>query len=212
MKLLNNLIWIGFLCIILPEISFSQCFNKKDKIIDAGIKISIYKVRAPDDNDNNDDNTGAASFTIPVGFEYAVSNRIAAGVEIGFCNYFTGEDTTTGTIANAGSVDLLFKGDFHWLRSTRVDLYSGIGVGFSSFKYESNDSKNSKFNSDGFYLRLGLLNAGFYVSKSIALRLHVGIPYMNFENGRIKDDLGSDYGYGLDFTGIDIGTGIAFRF
>jgi len=56
------------------------------------------------------------------------------------------------------------------------------------------------------------MNARFYVSKSFALSLHIGIPYMNFNNGRIDDKLGSDYNYPLTFTGVDIGTGFVFRF
>ena len=93
-----------------------------------------------------------------------------------------------------------------------VDLYSGIGFGFSSFEYESNDTKESRFKSTGPYLRLNLMNARFFVSKSIALSLHLAIPYMNFNNGRIDDNLGSDYSYPLTFAGVDLGTGLVFRF
>jgi len=188
----------------------AQSFEKGNKIINSGIKISIYKVSNSDDQ--NDDDDGAASYTIPLGFEYALSDRIGLGAEVGICNYFTGEDTITGTIAEANSFDLLINGNFHWVRGGRVDLYSGVGLGFSSFKYESNDSKESRFKSKGTYFRLSLMNARFYVSKSFALSLHIGIPYMNFNNGRIDDKLGSDYNYPLTFTGVDIGTGFVFRF
>lgn len=191
---------------------YSQSFEKGNKILEAGIKISVYHINNPDDNDENDDNSGAASYTIPFGFEYALSNRFGAGIEVGICNYFTGEDTITGAIAEANSLDFLIKGNFHWIRSSRIDLYSGLGLGVSSFKYESNDSKDSKFNSSGTYVQLNLLNARFYLSKAFALSLHLGVPYMNFSNGRIEDNLGSDYSYALTFTGVDIGTGLAFRF
>jgi|GEM_PF-2309933 len=196
---------------IIPT-AFAQSFEKGNKVFDAGIKVSIYKITAPDDDDGNDDSDGAASYTIPIGFEYALTNRIGLGAEIGICNYFTGEDTITGAIAEANSFDMLLKGNFHWVRGGRVDLYSGLGIGFSSFKYQSNDSKDSKFNAVGPYLHLNLFNARFYVSKAFALNLHFGVPYMNFSNGRIEDNLGSDYSYELKFVGVDIGTGLTFRF
>jgi len=106
----------------------AQSFEKGNKIINSGIKISIYKVSNSDDQ--NDDDDGAASYTIPLGFEYALSDRIGLGAEVGICNYFTGEDTITGTIAEANSFDLLINGNFHWVRGGRVDLYSGVGLGF----------------------------------------------------------------------------------
>lgn len=200
--------------LFLSQVAIAQSFEKGNKVIEAGIKVSIYKITNPDDDDNNDDDDGdgAASYTIPIGFEYALTNRIGLGAEIGICNYFTGEDTITGAIAEAKSFDVLLKGNFHWVRGGRVDLYSGIGIGVSSFEYQSNDSKDSKFNSVGPYVHLNLFNARFYVTKAFALNLHFGVPYMNFSNGRIKDNLGSDYSYELKFVGVDIGTGLTFRF
>ncbi len=189
----------------------SQSFSKNDKVISGGIKISIYKVSNNDEAEGDGDDA-AASYTIPIGFEYAVSDRIGVGIEAGICNYFTGKDTITGTIATANSFDVMLTGNFHWVRASRIDLYSGIGLGISAFKYESNDSRESQFTDTGTYLRIGLMNARFYVSKAIALSLHFGIPYMNFSNGRIDDNLGSDYEFPLTFTGIDLGTGLAIRF
>ena len=189
--------------------ALSQSFEKGDKVINAGIKISVYNINNYDDED---DDGGAASYTIPIGFEYGLSNRFGIALELGICNYFTDEDTITGEIASANSTDLMIGGNYHWVRGGPVDLYSGIGFGFSDFKYESNDSKKSEFNATGFYMRFSLMNARFYIGKKIAFSAHLGIPYMNFDKGRIKDEWGSDYEYPLSFTGIDMGTGLVFRF
>ena len=198
--------------LLLSHFAIGQSFEKGDVVFDAGIKVSIYKISNPDDDDNNDDGDGAASYTIPIGFEYALNNRIGLGAEIGICNYFTGEDTITGAIAEASSFDVLLKANFHWVRGGKVDLYSGVGIGVSSFQYQSNDSKDSKFKSVGPYVHFKLFNARFYISNAFAVNLHVGVPYMNFSNGRIEDNLGSDYAYELKFVGVDIGTGLTFRF
>ena len=207
----SSMILITAIVILFDSSVKAQSFEKNDKIVNAGIKISIYAVNGPDDDDEDGDDA-AASYTIPIGFEYALTNRIGAGMEIGFCNYFTGEDTITGTIATASSFDLLFLGNYHWVRGGSIDLYSGIGIGFSSFEYESNDARESRFTSTGTYLKLNLMNARFYIGKHFAFSLHLGVPYMNFNNGRIDDNLGSDYSHPLTFTGVDLGTGLAFRF
>jgi len=189
----------------------AQSFEKGNFIINSGIKISVYNINDQDSEDSDDDDA-ASSYTIPIGLEYATSNKIGLGIEIGICNYFTGEDTITGAIAKANSFDVMLAGNFHWVRGTHVDLYSGLGLGISAFKYKSNDVRNSQFKSTGTYFRVGIFNARFFVSRAIAFDLHMGIPYMNFNNGRITDNLGSDYENPISFIGIDVGTGITFRF
>jgi len=206
---------IFFLFIVLIFLStnvFSQSFIKGDKFIQAGIKIAIYNVTDPDDQDDADDNDRAASYTMPLVFEYAVSNKIGVGIELGLCKYFTEEDTITRAIADAGSFDVLLRGNFHWLRTERTDLYSGIGLGISAFNYNSNDRNNSKYSGTGTYIHIALANARFYVSPSIAILLQMGFPVMDFQDGRIKDDLGTDAEYPLKFSGWDLGTGLALKF
>ena len=190
----------------------AQSFVKGNKIIDAGIKISIYKVDDPDDNDEDGEDDGAASYTIPIGFEYALSDRIGAGIELGICNYFTEEDTNTRAIAKANSFDVLLKGNFHWVRKGKADLYSGLGLGFSSFKYKSNDNLNSSYKATGPYIRISVLNARLYLADAFALGLHFGLPIMNFEDGQLTDNLGTDINYRLRFSGWDLGASAAIRF
>jgi hypothetical protein len=194
------------------ENSLAQAFSKGEKVIGTGIKISIYSVNAPENNDPDEDGPGAASFTIPITFEYALTDHIGLGAEVGFANFFTEEDTITRAIAEASSFDLLFTGDYHWVRGGKVDLCTGLGLGFSSFQYESNDHVNSRFESTGFYLHLNLLKARFYIGNSFALGLNIGVPYMNFDGGRIEDDLGTDFAYPLSFSGVDLGATLSFKF
>ncbi|MBK7967614.1 MAG: outer membrane beta-barrel protein [Bacteroidetes bacterium] len=204
-----------FLIVILATLAMNlnaQSFEKGNKIIDAGIKISIYNIDDPDDNDEDGEDDRAASYTIPIGFEYAISDRIGAGIEIGICNYFTEEDTITRAIAKANSFDVLLKGNFHWVRKGKADLYSGLGLGFSSFKYESNDNLNSSYKATGPYIRISVLNARLYLADAFALGLHFGLPIMNFEDGKLTDDLGTDLNYRLRFSGWDLGASAAIRF
>jgi hypothetical protein len=190
-----------------------QSFEKGKFMVETGIKISIYRVNNDnEDNSSEERNDGAASYTIPLGVEYAVSNRLGVGAELGICRYFTEEDSITRAIAEANSFDVLLKGNFHWVRSTRVDLSSGLGLGFSAFRYESNDNVETKFKSTGAYLRLSLIHFRVYLFNGVGLNAYCGIPYMNFNNGRITDNLNSDFEYPLTFSGFDIGTGIVVRF
>lgn len=213
MKTIISGLTILICLLIAGSVAKAQSFERGNFIIDGGIKISIYKVSDPDDTDESEDeDDGAASYTIPLGFEYALSDHIGAGLEIGICNYFTEEDTITRAIAEASSFDLLLKGNYHWVRKGRVDLYSGLGLGFSSFKYSSNDKINSSFKGSGPYIRISALNAKIYIAKVFGIGLHFGLPIMNFENGRITDDLGSDLEYRLRFSGWDLGASASVRF
>jgi len=187
-----------------------QSFEKGNKFINAGIKISIYNIKNFSENDDGDEDK-AASYTIPLGFEYAITNRLGAGIELGFCNYFTEEDSVTRAIAEAGSFDFLMKGNFHWVKNGRANLSSGIGLGFSDFNYISNDNLDSEFKSTGFYFRLSLIDFKLFIGNKIGWNVFMGIPYMNFENGRITDNLGSDFSYPLSFSGFDIGTGLVVK-
>ena len=187
-----------------------QSFEKGNKFINAGIKISIYNIKNFSENDDGDEDK-AASYTIPLGFEYAITNRLGAGIELGFCNYFTEEDSVTRAIAEAGSFDFLLKGNFHWVKNGRANLSSGIGLGFSDFNYISNDNLDSEFKSTGFYFRLSLIDFKLFIGNKIGWNVFMGIPYMNFENGRITDNLGSDFSYPLSFSGFDIGTGLVVK-
>jgi len=199
---------------ILMILSFTrvdaQSFEKGNWVLNTGIKISIYNINNPDSEPENDDK--AASYTIPVGVEYAIGEKFSVGTELGICNYFTGEDSVTRAIAEASSFDFLLLGNFHWLRKTRVNMSSGLGMGLSSFRYQSNDDLNSEFKSTGFFFRFELIDFRIYFSQHFGMYASFGIPYMNFENGRITDNLGSDFSYPISFSGFDIGTGFAVKF
>jgi hypothetical protein len=121
MRTLVSTFSLLFFCTLFGNVTYSQSFEKGNKTINAGIKISIYNINNTNEVDDDDDDK-AVSYTIPLGFEYAITNRLGAGIELGICNYFTGEDSVTRAIAEAGSFDMLLKGNFHWVRSGRADL------------------------------------------------------------------------------------------
>lgn len=194
----------------------AQSFEKGDILPFAGIKIAVYSIDNPNEeneDDDEDDGKGmAASYTITFGGEYALGKRIGVGAEAGICNYFTEEDTITRTIASASSFDLLIRGNFYWVRKERVSLSSGLGIGTSTFRYESNDRLDSKYKGTGLYVRFALLDFRVFITKHFGITTAIGIPYMNYEGGRITDNLGSDFSYPLYFTGFDVGLGLAARF
>lgn len=205
---------ICYLAVVLlftfPVFLFGQSFEKGNKIINAGIKISIYKVT--NSNEGEDDDGAAISYTIPIGFEYAIGKSIGIGAEIGICNYFTGEDSVTGVTPKANSFDVLLKGNFHWVKSSRVNLSSGLGLGISNFTYKSNDEFESVFKSTGPYIRISIMDFKVYFTKNFGMTAIIGVPIMNFSNGRITDKPGSDFNYPLKFAGGDIGTGFVLKF
>lgn len=209
MRSLCSFLFLVFVCTI-PLCLCAQSFEKGNKIINAGIKISIYKVT--NSNEDDDGDGAAISYTIPIGFEYAVGKSIGVGAEIGICNYFTSEDSITGVTPKANSFDVLLKGNFHWLKSSRVNMSSGLGLGISNFTYKSNDDFESVFKSTGPYIRISLIDFKVYFTKNFGMTAIIGVPIMNFSNGRITDKPGSDFNYPLKFAGGDIGTGFVLKF
>ncbi|MBK7855629.1 MAG: hypothetical protein IPJ79_12660 [Bacteroidetes bacterium] len=147
----------------------AQCFEKGNKIIETGLAFTYLKYQSYNPDFEEKDNSEAANFSLPISFQYAAGNRRGVGLQLDIVNYFTERDTIKNAIATAKSFDVAAKFNFHWLKKNKTDLYSGIAVGVSSFKYEDNSSDEAEFNATGGTFRFTVIGSRFYISDHIAL-------------------------------------------
>jgi hypothetical protein len=190
----------------------AQSFQKKNKIIELGTYLSVYNTRLRDHVTHLEFTDRAASVTVPISFEYALSDKIGLQGELGFASFFTERDTNTNAIANAGGVDFIVSGNYHYVRSNKVDIFSGLGFGGASFSYESNDSRHSKLSGGGGIFMLHLVNARFYFSNHFGIKLNLDYSSFSFVNAEVSDDFGNYYKFDLYLTGTSFGGALVYKF
>lgn len=190
---------------------FAQCFEKGNKIVETGLAFTYIKYQSYSPDFDEKDNNEAANYTLPIAFEYAAGNRIGVGLQLDIVNYFTERDTIKNAIATAKSFDVAAKFNFHWLKKNKTDLYSGIALGVSTFKYEDNSSDEGEFNSTGGTFRLTLIGSRFYISDHIALGAFFNTVAYSYKNGEISNKYSDKFPYELTGSGSQLGFSIGYR-
>ncbi|HNR21174.1 MAG TPA: hypothetical protein PKN75_12945 [Bacteroidia bacterium] len=189
----------------------AQCFEKGNKIIETGLAFTYLKYQSYNPDFEEKDNSEAANFTFPISFEYAAGNRIGVGLQLDIVNYFTERDTIKNAIATAKSFDVAAKFNFHWLKKNKTDLYSGIAVGVSSFKYEDNSSDEAEFNATGGTFRFTIIGSRFYISDHIALGAFFNTVTYSYKNGEISNKFSDKFPFELTGNGSQLGFSINYK-
>ncbi len=144
--------------------------------------------------DNALDNSIDLGSLGPLGlrFEYMLSDKVGIGLDAGYVNTwleYNEKDVSTNTIYNykisAPKVHALFKMNFHFSQSDKLDAFAGFGVGYRNrqFKLETNDPTES-IDFDSF-IPVGLrLNIGvrYFLTDNIGLGAEMGLggPLLSF--------------------------------
>lgn len=190
----------------------AQCFEKKDKIISTGIKLGIYNSMSNyADNSQPDDHGRAASLMYPITFEYAVNNKIGAGVDFVYNNYITTTDSSSGNTPSAFGLDFQAAGYFHFVNTDHTDLYAKLGIGYSNFIYQVNDSLKSQYKAGGLGWKFQL-GSRFYVGKHLGLMFNVGYASYAFNNGTVSNNDGYNKKMSFILNGTNWGLGLSVRF
>lgn len=193
--------------VLLPAFASGQSFDKGNKIFQTGLNLSILNITATDEKLDTTHKDKAASMVFPLQFEYAVGNKI--GIEGAFkvVNYLTSPDSTD----KASGFDVTVACNFHWLRREKTDLYSGLGLGFSTFMYENGKEEEGKFTGSGITYEFTLIAARFYIAEHIALGVQFNAPGYSYPNGKVSNKYGDKYDYDLKLNGSQIGASISFK-
>lgn len=191
--------------------TFAQCFQKNNKILETGIAFTYLRYQSYSPDFDEKDNSEAANYILPIAFEYAAGSRIGVGIQLDIVNYFTERDTIKNAIATAKSFDVAAKFNFHWLKKNKTDLYSGITLGVSSFKYEDNSSEEAEFKSTGGVFRFTVIGSRFYISDHIALGAFFNTVAYSYKNGEISNKYSNKFSYELTGNGSQLGFSIGYK-
>ena len=189
----------------------AQSFLKGNKIIESGIGLTYMNYESYNPSiDERKDNI-AVSWIVPVSFEYAIDKRIGLGAEIDFVTYFTERDTITNAIADARSTDFYAKFNFHWLRKTKVDLFSGLAIGISGFKYHDNSYNEGKYKATGPGYKLVLIASRFYLPKHLFIGFAFNTSGYSYKNGTISNKYNDEIEYQLKGNGYQLNFSLGYK-
>lgn len=123
----------------------AQAFKKGNTNLDIGLGFAAYQTTVSFTFDflgedftfvEKDD---AASFVLPISFEYGLSDKIGVGLELVSANYFVDDQDTTNVTDRVPSFDYSILLNYHLLDSEKHDLIPGLTLGGSNVNWEFED-------------------------------------------------------------------------
>ncbi|MFI5163711.1 MAG: hypothetical protein ACHQHP_00515 [Bacteroidia bacterium] len=192
----------------LPAFLNAQSFEKGDRIFDIDLGFAVYSTNVKDNQDPSAPiKSGKAAGTILApAMEWATGKRISIGISLLYSRYLSSKDSASGSKPTASGLDADFIFNFHFVKSKRVDLFTGFKLGMAGFRLAPHDGTKNIYGSTGsaFDLHIG---GRFYVSRRIGIIANLGFPHYTFS----KFGNSLDQTYTLKFNGVCIGTGIAIK-
>jgi hypothetical protein len=165
----------------------------------------------------NDTTDGAVSTIYPLKVEYGVTNWLGVGARFAFSDYFEERDSITGIKPNFTSFDAGIVLNFHLIKSKRFDMPISVNCGYSSFKFISNDIKDSKGKDSGINYGISILPR-IYFGDHIGMFFNIGYAGYNYPSIKFSDNTDSnlndenDWKYRIRGNGANIGIGLIAKF
>lgn len=137
---------------------------------------------------------GASSGIGPIVLAYqsGIRNKLALGAQIGYTSATSGEvfwsDPSGQSNAYRWAVSLvtiIAKADYHYLKSTRSDLYSGLGLGYgiaSVGTTGSRDPKATTLTGGGFTWSVNLIGYRYMFSDKLGAYAELGLGSLGVVN------------------------------
>jgi hypothetical protein len=199
----------------------AQAFQKGNKNLDVGLGFGAYKTVSefttpefvflgftiPPQTFKNED--GAASFMMPITFEYGISNKVGLGVQLGFSNYFIDNEDSTETTESVKSVDFAIVCNYHLSNSDKNDLFIGIALGGSNVNWK--DLSGTELTGSGSVFKL-YLSDRLYFSDHIGMLFNIGYTAYNYSDLTSSDNNAFISSLKWHLGGLNIGTGLAVKF
>ncbi len=214
-----------------------KAFEKGNITVDLGIGFGIYGTKIHSEHTSNviswngtqfvstptrikkDTTDGAGSVIYPIKVEYGITNWLGIGARLAYSNYFEERDSITGIKPKVSSFDAGIVANFHLVKTKRFDMPISMTLGYSHFKYLSNDNLSSKGVDNGINYGISLLPR-IYFGNHIGMFFNVGwagykypsIHFSNSNDSNLNDDNNQDWKYSIKGNGMNIGIGIIGKF
>ncbi len=212
----------------------AQAFQKGNVNFDVGIGFGAYGTTqtqttklsfgAVSSDTTYTDSDGAASMVIPISFEYGVSDKIGIGADLIINNYIIAEEDKDA-ISSVKAFDFGAKFNYHLLNSDKNDLMIGVGIGFSSIKWELEPNIHQfieSYSGSCVYWSIGITDRIFF-SENVGILFNLGYKGYSYsgleaeltsEAKEVISSFGATFSQEIDwkFNGVNIGTGLALKF
>jgi len=245
MKKITTIFTIVLSILMINNNSQAQAFKKGTINVDLGIGYGLYRTSSshteertatvdpstglPSNflnyNRTRDTTDGALSTVIPLSLEYGLSEKIGVGIDITYNSYYI-QDSDKVDLKSVKAFDFGPKFNYHPLNSDFYDLVFGLGVGFTSIKWNAAATSNSDdYSGSGFYLNLDIKNK-FWFSEHIGAYLNLGYKgnfYSAINRDTSSDELDLESlsyvsnvtikdEFSFNLHGANIGVGLAVKF
>ena len=192
---------------------FSQAsFEQKTKVIDINANFGVYNTVGSDSTERANGrvkNDKGAPYGFALGFEYGVLNWLGVGLKGQMCTYLTSKDTATGATPVGKANDVMLVLNAHMVRAKRFDLLGGFDLGYSGFKFSSNDKNHSIAKGGGFVWNVHI-QPRLYFSNHFGMYMNLSYISYAYPKLKFKDDTRT-YTDHLKFNASGINVGIGFQ-
>lgn len=231
---MKKIIFIVLASLLYSNLTFAQAFEKGSLNFDLGVGFDVFGTKQEitttvtgqnfENKEESDTTDGAASFVVPISFEYGVSNKIGVGLDLIISNYFIDEEDKEFT-NSVKAVDFGLKVNYHLLSSDKNDLFVGLGLGISSITWDLNTATPNQiaeeFSGSGAYWRIGVTDRIFFTDNigvffSLAYKGYnydldtdfkqETIDFFNGFNAKIEQN------FTFKMNGVDLNAGLAVKF
>lgn len=221
---------IAGIALLLNTSKAQKAFEKGNITVDLGVGLGIFNTKSHKEQDIKvwkgsslvaireveDTTDKAASMIVPLKFEYGVKNWLGIGARLAYSNYLGGTDSTTGKKPKSRGLEGGVILNFHLIKTAKFDMPIGVTIGYSNFKYMSNDSLDSQAKDNG--LNYGIfLSPRFYFGQHIGLFFDLGyigynypsVLFRNSTDANINDN--NNLLQKIKFGGTNIGIGVVVK-
>ncbi|MCB0410730.1 MAG: hypothetical protein KDD29_10960, partial [Flavobacteriales bacterium] len=148
-----------------------------------------------------------------LGAEYGLHKYVGVGLSFNSHKYITEKDTVTNTRPNSRANNIMAMVNLHPVTTKKFDLVVGADIGYSGFKFSTNDSLDTYVKGTGFCFS-GYLNPRIYFG-NFGIQFKLSTPFARYGNVMTNNDnfnKNNSYNWIKFSAAWGIGFGIQYRF
>ena len=173
---------------------------------------TVLKIKIKDPNRTRDtvQDDRAANTNFGFGAEYGLHKRFGVGVGFKTNKYFTSRDSVTHVKPYVRTNDFVVALNYHPIVNKHFDLVLGADVGYSTFKYQANDSLGLVLKGGGSFISLYANPRIYFGHFGINFKLYA--PFVSYNNLTTNNDTFNQYIAITKWKASGFGLGFGFQY